>query len=69
MNDSVANTLADEMARVSNEVLLEYMKMGQAGAVTLTSIRLDLRAASRAMADDDVAGMVTAYESLKRYTK
>lgn len=65
--DTLGDALPREMARVRDEVMPRYQEIGPAGGFAIAMMRRDLDAAAKAMAEGDVAGMMTAYESLKDY--
>ena len=64
-DESLGTALPAEMARVRDEVLPEYVKIGQPGALAVMFIRRDLDAAAQAMAEGDVVAMLRAYEALR----
>lgn len=65
---TLGDELPKEMARIRDEVLPCYIEIGAAGAFAATGMRRDLDAASKAMIDGDLVGMIRAYESLKSWT-
>ena len=69
MSDTLGEALPKEMARVRDEVMPYYSDpaLNGAGIFALTMMRRDLDAAAKAMAEGDVAAMITAYQSLKEY--
>lgn len=67
MSDTLGDALPREMARVRDKVLSVYATMGPAGAPAAFLMRRDLDAAARALAEGDVAAMITLYESLKEW--
>jgi hypothetical protein len=66
--DTLGEALPREMARVRDEVLPAYIEIGQPGMFAAMTIRADLDAAAKAMAEGDVAEMLRVYQSLKGTT-
>ncbi len=64
---TLGDELPKEIARVRDEVLPEYVALGQSGAFTATLMRKDLNEASRAMIESDLPAMIRIYESLKEW--
>ena len=67
MVESLGEALPKEMARVRDRVMPEYLAIGSAGRFALAMMRADLDAATKALAEGDIAAMIRAYESLKGY--
>ncbi len=65
---SLAEALPQEMARVRDELMPQYMAIGPAGAPALAMMRADLDRAAKALASGDVIAMLRVYESLKEFT-
>lgn len=65
--ESLGTALPKEVARVRDEVLPEYLKIGAPGMFAAAMMRADLDAASKAMIEGDVVAMLRVYESLKGY--
>lgn len=63
---SLAEALPLEMARVRDEVLPHYTPAVN-GQFAATMMRADLDLAAKALAENDIAGMVTALENLRGY--
>jgi hypothetical protein len=66
--DTLGDALPREMARVRDQVMPAYLEIGPMGGFALSMMRSDLNRAAMAMAEGDVAEMLRAYESLKRYS-
>lgn len=64
---SVGEALPIEMARVRDHVMPAYRAIGQAGAFALASMRRDLDAAARALAEQDAVACVRALQELRGY--
>ncbi len=62
---SLGEALPLEMARVRDKVMPPYVEIGPAGIFALTCMREDLDRAAKALAEGDVAAMISAYQSLK----
>lgn len=62
---SLAEALPLEMARVRDQVMPPYIEIGPSGIFALTCMRADLDLAAKALAEGDVAAMISAYQSLK----
>jgi hypothetical protein len=62
---SLGEALPLEMARVRDVVMPPYIEIGPAGAIALAMMRRDLDLATKAMAEGDLAAMISVYESLK----
>lgn len=65
MSDTLGDALPREIARVRDEVLPAYLEIGPPGAIAAGMMRADLDAASKAMTEGDLPGMIRVYESLK----
>ncbi len=61
---SLAEALPKEIERCM-ELCEQYNAIGPAGLFGYTMIRLDITAALKAMAEQDVVAMIRAYEALK----
>ena len=61
--DTLGDALPREMARVRDEVMPAYIKIGPAGQFALAFMR-----ATKALAEGDVVEMLRVYESLKGYS-
>ncbi len=61
---SLAEALPKEIERCM-ELCEQYNAIGPAGLFGYTMIRLDITAALKAMAEQDVVAMLKAYEALK----
>lgn len=66
--NTLGEALPKEMARVRDEVMPAYTAIGSAGGFALASMRRDLDAAAKALAEGDVGAMIHAYNSLKGWT-
>lgn len=64
---NLAEALPLEMARVRDQVMPPYVEIGPVGIFALTCMRADLDRAAKALAEGDVAAMISAYQSLKEY--
>lgn len=64
-------TLGDELprqiARVRDELIPVYLECGPGGMFTVTMMRADLDAASKAMIEGDVVAMVRICQKLKEW--
>ncbi len=64
-------TLGDDlpkvMAHVRDVVIPAYQSIGPAGSFAIASMRGDLNAAAKAMAEGDLPAMIAVYQSLKGY--
>lgn len=67
MTDTLGTALPREMARVRDEVMPAYLSIGPAGGFALAMMRQDLDRAAKAMAEGDLAAMISAYKALKGY--
>ena len=65
---SLGEALPLEMARVRDQVLPAYLEIGAPGAFAVTMIRATLDRAAKAMAEQDIAAMIKAYDYLKGYS-
>ena len=65
--DTLGEALPREMARVRDEVMPQYLAIGEAGSFAVAFMRADLDRATKALAVGDVVAMMRAYESLKGY--
>ncbi len=65
---SLGTELPMEMARVRDEVIPEYLKIGPTGMFAVTWMRQALDKATKALAEGDVVAMLEAYEELKGAT-
>ena len=63
--DTLGEALPQEMARVTK--LITIYAQFPAGAFAIAMMQRDLDLAARAMAEGDITGMMSAYESLKEY--
>ena len=68
MPDTLGDALPREIARVRDEVMPYYLEIGAPGMFAVTMMRADLDAASKAMIEGDLPGMIRVYESLKGYS-
>lgn len=62
------STLGEEFATEQErcrELLIEYEKIGPAGAFGAVTIRMILKKADQAMAKNDLTEIVTLYEAMK----
>lgn len=66
-NKTLGAELPREMARVRDEVLPAYIQLGQAGRFAVQMIRIDLKKASKAIFEGDLAKMILVYKSLKAW--
>lgn len=64
---TLGDDLPREMARVRDELIPIYQSIGPAGAFAIALMRIDLDRAAKAMAENDVVGMIQAYQRLKDY--
>lgn len=64
---TLGEELPKEMARVRDEVMPEYIKIGPPGQFALALMRTDLDLATKALADQDVIEMARALAALKAY--
>lgn len=62
---TLGEDLPKEMARVRDDVLPHFIAIGPAGMIGASFIRADLDRAAKAMAEGDLAGMISAYQALK----
>lgn len=65
ISETLGTALPDEMARVRDEVLAEYIKIGPSGAIAAALMRQSLDLAAKSMSEGDVVAMIRAYEDLK----
>jgi hypothetical protein len=65
MSETLGEALPREIARVRDEVLPEYIAIGPPGMLGAMLIRANLDAASKAMIEGDIEGMIAAYRALK----
>lgn len=65
---NLGDVLPSEMARVRDEVLPNYLAIGNYGFFAVMMIRRDLDLAAKAMIEGDLPAMIRCYESLKGYT-
>lgn len=63
----LGEALSKEMARVRDKLMPAYRAIGPAGAFRRHMMRADLNRAAKAVAEDDLAAMMRAYDALKRY--
>lgn len=63
--ESLGDALPKEIARVRDDVLPLYIKLGSIGAFGAKMIRKDLDDASRAMISGDVIEMIRVYKALQ----
>lgn len=66
--ESLGEALPKEMARVRDDVLPQYLAIGQAGLFAATGMRADLDRAAKAMAEGDLIAMIRVYKSLKEWS-
>lgn len=64
---TLGEELPKEMARVRDQLMPTYQQIGPSGTFALAMMRADLDRAARAMAEGDIAEMISAYQSLKDY--
>jgi hypothetical protein len=64
---SLGTRLPAEITRVRDEVLPAYLEIGQAGAFAASMMRRELDLAVKALAEGDIAAMITAFHSLKGF--
>lgn len=64
---SLGEALPREIARVRDNVLPAYLKIGPPGAFAAAMIRQSLDAASKAMIEGDLPAMIRCYNDLKEY--
>jgi hypothetical protein len=62
---TLGEALPREMARVRDEVLPAYVDICRSGLFAVLSMRADLDAAAKAMAEGDAVAMLRAHEALK----
>jgi hypothetical protein len=67
-DESMAESLPREMARVRDEVMPAYREVGPNGSLALAFMTSDLDRAAKALADGNIVGMIHAYDSLKGYS-
>ncbi len=67
-NNTLGDQLPAEIARVRDEVMLEYLEIGNAGAFALAFMRASLDRAAKAMAEGDVVAMIASYKDLRSYS-
>jgi hypothetical protein len=65
---TLGEALPREMARVRDELMPLYIKIGPPGIFALTMMRASLDAAARALTEGDVVAMIRAYEDLKGFS-
>lgn len=63
--ESVGEALPKEMARVRDVVIPAYQECGPTGQIAIALMKLDLDAASRAMAEGDTVAMIQALVALR----
>lgn len=64
---SLGHALPLEMARVRDEILPVYVSLGLPGIFAAANMRLWLDLAARALAKQDIAEMMMAYQELKGF--
>ena len=67
MDQTLAQALPHEMARVRDKILPEYLKI-PTGVFAAAMMRADLDRAAKALAEQDTVSMLQCYESLRGYT-
>jgi len=67
MSETLGDALPKEIARVRDEVLPEYLRIGRPGILAATMMQQSLDAASKAMIEGDVIAMLRCFEELKGY--
>lgn len=65
--DTLGEALPREMARVRDEIMPVYLKIGPEGEPALILMRAHLDAAAQALAEQDLPQMIRVYEALKGY--
>jgi hypothetical protein len=65
---TLGDALPKEMARVRDEILPEYIRIGRPGAMAAAMMQEDLDEAAKAITDGDTVKMVQLYNSLKEYS-
>lgn len=65
--ETLGDALPKEIARLRDEVLPAYIAIGPAGSFAVSMMRTHLDAASKAMIEQDIIGMVQVYQLLKGY--
>lgn len=66
-SESLGEALPREMARVRDQVMPAYQRIGGPGVFALMMMRQSLDAAAKAMAEGDTIAMIQAYQDLKEY--
>ena len=66
--ETLGDALPREMARVRDQVMPAYVKIGASGSYALAGMRADLDAAAKAMVEGDVVAMLRVYQSLKEWS-
>lgn len=66
--ESLGTALPKEMARVRDKVMPIYIQIGQPGILALSMMRNSLDAATKALAEGDIVGMIRAFEDLRGYS-
>lgn len=64
---SLGEALPREMARVRDELMPLYQKIGPVGEFALVMMRQSLDAAAKAMVEGDTIAMIRAYQDLKEF--
>jgi hypothetical protein len=67
IQDTLADALPREMARVRDQVIPAYLSIGPSGTFALTMMRRALDEATVVTMNGDVLGMIAAYRDLKGY--
>ena len=67
MGESLGEALPNEMARVRDVVMPQYLKLGRSGMIAVLIMRNDLDAATKALAEGDVVAMIKVYGALKEW--
>ena len=66
--ETLGTALPKEMARVRDQVMPAYIQIGQPGTLALSMMRHSLDAATKALAEGDIVGMIRAFEDLRGYS-
>lgn len=67
MTATLGDDLPKQMARVRDDLIPMYQSIGPAAGFALVMMRASLDRAAKAMAEGDLAAMISAYEELKSY--
>ena len=66
---TLGTALPAEMTRVRDQIMPNYIKIGDSGKYALAMMRNALDGAAQALAEGDVVAMLKWYEDLKGFTE